>query len=287
LKKKSGIIKILISILKAVGFLALYLGAQLFISMVFYFVYSVYFILRYYPGNYKITDEISQKIYSNLSNYTSLILILSAIFTFAILFLIHTLCKKKFYKEINLHKIPMNQIITAFIFGVILNKFSVAMMSLLPIPQAWYDANEKSVGSVTAGNFMIALISTVIIAPIIEEVIFRGGVYFTLRKTIGPILAAIISAAAFGIFHGNILQMLYTAFCAIFIIYVFEKTNSLTGSIMVHSGFNFSAIFFAIISSYIELTEFTWLIITGILCLFCLIYISTFTSRRSKKDRPF
>jgi len=270
LNKKNGFINILFSIFKAIGFLALFLGAQLIVMVVFSAVL-----------------EILQKPSADIANYTPLMLIISAILSFGIIFALHGISKKKLNSELNIKKIPLNQFITAFIFGVIFNRFTIALMSILPIPQAWYDANEKSVDSVTSGNYIIAIISTIIIAPIIEEIIFRGGVYFTLRKTIGPIFAAIISAAAFGIFHGNILQMLYTAFCAFFMIYVFEKTNSLIGSIMVHVGFNSSAIFFALLSSRVNISENVMLIITGILCLFCLIYISTFISRRKKKDRPF
>jgi membrane protease YdiL (CAAX protease family) len=78
---------------------------------------------------------------------------------------------------------------------------------------------------------------TVVVAPILEEVIFRGFVMATLIRRVGPVLGIIGSAAFFGILHG------WPACVPIFAVgllfgYLYWRTGSLWVSIGCHAAFN-------------------------------------------------
>ncbi|HET7340553.1 MAG TPA: type II CAAX endopeptidase family protein, partial [Methylomirabilota bacterium] len=63
----------------------------------------------------------------------------------------------------------------------------------------WFDAD---LAWGPAGAVLLSLFATVVIAPVFEEVIFRGVLYGTLRVRLRPWLAALLSAAVFAAAHG-------------------------------------------------------------------------------------
>ncbi len=89
----------------------------------------------------------------------------------------------------------------------------------------------------TPKSTIIVLLYTCILAPITEEIFYRGF----LLKCLSPInvrLAVGISALAFGLAHGNISQGLLAFFLGIFLGKIVTRTGSLFPSICVHVGIN-------------------------------------------------
>ena len=87
-------------------------------------------------------------------------------------------------------------------------------------------------------KFMIQLLTAGIVAPIVEELIFRGLVYRRTKKMTGTIAAAILSAALFGVFHGNWVQAPYAFIIGIVAVFVYEKFKSIVAPIMLHMSAN-------------------------------------------------
>ena len=67
-------------------------------------------------------------------------------------------------------------------------------------------------------NIFISLLSSGIIGPIIEELIFRNIVYEKSKRIFKPIIAILCTGLLFGICHGNIIQFVY-AFLFKFLFY--------------------------------------------------------------------
>ncbi len=87
-------------------------------------------------------------------------------------------------------------------------------------------------------NLWLAILSTVIIAPIMEELIFRKMLCDRLAPY-GEWQAVIFSALAFSLFHTNLQQMLY-AFalgCLFGVIYV--RTGKIIYTVILHAVVNF------------------------------------------------
>ncbi len=84
----------------------------------------------------------------------------------------------------------------------------------------------------------LTIIYAVIIAPISEELIFRG-VTLGYAKKIMPVTGAVcLQAVLFGIFHMNMIQGIYAAFLGLFIGYLKEAGGSIAIPIVFHAFFN-------------------------------------------------
>jgi len=82
------------------------------------------------------------------------------------------------------------------------------------------------------------IILTVVLAPINEECIMRGIILTRLKKTMAPVLAILVSAVYFGVFHLNVVQGIYAGVMGLFMAYVAYKYSSIIPSIIFHAMFN-------------------------------------------------
>ncbi len=86
-------------------------------------------------------------------------------------------------------------------------------------------------------NLIIRVLYASIVAPIVEELIFRKLLLNKLRNY-GDIPAILISAIAFGLFHMNVAQMFYATALGIIFAYVAIRTNTIRYNILLHIMIN-------------------------------------------------
>ena len=99
--------------------------------------------------------------------------------------------------------------------------------------------SENPVDSLTDGvPVWLMIATTVIIAPIVEEFIFRKLILNRL-SVYGNVFAIIMSAALFGIFHGNLYQMFYAFTVGLILGYVTVKGGSWLYGVGLHLFMNF------------------------------------------------
>lgn len=73
-----------------------------------------------------------------------------------------------------------------------------------------------------------------LIAPVAEELLFRQVIFCRLKKIAPVWVAMVVSALAFGIYHGNLVQGLYAFIMGIFLALVYECTGNLLFPIIFH-----------------------------------------------------
>lgn len=86
--------------------------------------------------------------------------------------------------------------------------------------------------------------NALIIAPVVEEIIFRGLLYMILRRVINERAAVIISALCFGIYHMDLTQSVYAFIFGFALVAVIRCFGDLFSSIFMHFCANLTAIFF-------------------------------------------
>jgi len=93
----------------------------------------------------------------------------------------------------------------------------------------------------TSPEILMALLSLVILPPIVEEIMFRGFLFTGLRKKLTFVWATLITSALFAALHlleggGSLLWVagLDTLFLSFVLCYLREKTGALWASMMVH-----------------------------------------------------
>ncbi|MCY6356050.1 CPBP family intramembrane glutamic endopeptidase [Clostridium sp. ZS2-4] len=84
----------------------------------------------------------------------------------------------------------------------------------------------------------LLIISVSIVAPIFEEIIYRGIILEQLDRRYGMIKAIIVSSLLFGIVHLNIHQGVNAFFIGIVAGFIYIKTNSLLLSMFLHFANN-------------------------------------------------
>jgi membrane protease YdiL (CAAX protease family) len=82
------------------------------------------------------------------------------------------------------------------------------------------------------------VVAAVIIAPITEEILFRGYFYPVLKRFGGALPAAVATSVLFGAIHNNALGMPGLTLLALGLTLAYEWSGSLLVSIFMHAWFN-------------------------------------------------
>lgn len=99
----------------------------------------------------------------------------------------------------------------------------------------------------------LMIVAAVIVAPICEEIVFRGYFYAAGKKFAGPWAAGICSALVFGATHGNFAALLPLIVFGGVLVFVYEKTGSIWASMAVHCCFNGTTVLIQMIGRYYHL----------------------------------
>ena len=166
--------------------------------------------------------------------------------TFAPLYLIAVpvgllLLRKVPVKPLEKHDLKLGRyLVTAIICifmmyaGNILGSIITALLQLLP----GIAAGNPILGYATDNALLPKILFMVILAPMIEEYIFRKQLIDRMH-VYGEKLAVITSALMFGLFHGNLSQLFYAFALGLVFGYVYLKTGKLRYSIGLHMLINF------------------------------------------------
>lgn len=82
-----------------------------------------------------------------------------------------------------------------------------------------------------------------LLAPVCEEIVFRGILYTGFRKNGTPMQAILWTALLFGLFHMNLNQMLYAAVLGVAFGLLREATGNIWAGIVGHISINTSSVF--------------------------------------------
>lgn len=114
----------------------------------------------------------------------------------------------------------------------------------------------------------LGVISIVVMAPIVEELLFRGGMQgHLLRKWKNPAWAILVSALIFGIVHGNPVQMFFASILGLVLGWVYYRTGSLLPCMLMHFINNGTSVLLFHLSGGKDETMTEALGTTGAICL--------------------
>lgn len=130
--------------------------------------------------------------------------------------------------------IPLVIVGIIFLYGGIIAPIT-ALISFTEISKVAYLNYGKLPGIFT-------LIQSVIAAPILEELIFRGIILDGLLKKYSPKKSILIAAVLFGLIHLDRYQLVIAFLMGIFSGWVYYRTRSLTFSIIIHAVANLTSI---------------------------------------------
>lgn len=77
-----------------------------------------------------------------------------------------------------------------------------------------------------------------VLAPVFEELLFRGLLFNIFKKYTKAIYAAALSAVLFGIYHGNVVQAVYGSIMGFLFACAYEDTETFFTPVCMHGVIN-------------------------------------------------
>ena len=90
------------------------------------------------------------------------------------------------------------------------------------------------------GALVFFVVMAAVVAPVVEEILFRGILYPAIKQIGYPRIAAIGTAILFALFHVNLLTFASLTAVALGLIALYEFTDNLLAPIVAHAVFNAS-----------------------------------------------
>lgn len=142
--------------------------------------------------------------------------------------------KKNYYNsEVKKINIPILLIIVVLL-SLVYNVFAYYVNNFT-FQTSLFDSN---------GNILYVLLSTGLIGPVIEELMFRGIIYNELKKRITSMAAILITTLFFALTHFNIFQIIYALALGFILIFVYEKYKDIKAPIILHMASNITTTLF-------------------------------------------
>jgi len=120
----------------------------------------------------------------------------------------------------------------------IMQMFVFSVTDVVKYFPAYDDLNEFFTG----GSFLTQVLAIGVIAPVIEELVFRG-ILINRMKWLPVWASVLIQAALFGVAHLNLFQGLYAFIAGILLGFIYVKYRSIFLVIIGHMSYNLVSVF--------------------------------------------
>lgn len=170
-----------------------------------------------------------------------------------------------------------NEILYVFLINLLFAFLFTCLISGLDLLMGFYDSSwvtgfDIDSVDVSAGAFLLSATASIIFAPILEELVFRGVLFNRLKIRIGIIPAMLISSFLFGIGHdfGGITSAFLFGLCMC-ILYL--KTDNILVPMSVHFINNVVATILELTTIDYIIGQFPWIIPATIIVLIATILL--------------
>jgi uncharacterized protein len=109
------------------------------------------------------------------------------------------------------------------------------VVRIIPVTRFWREAFGRITG---AGAFARGLVVAAVVAPLVEEIIFRGIILRGFAAKYGTTRALLYSSLLFGIVHLNPWQFFPAVFLGLFLGTVYLRTGTVAATSAAHSFYN-------------------------------------------------
>lgn len=220
---------------KAIAYFVLYFG----LTMISQMLLSIVFMAIGAANGLNDETLIMEFANNNILGMT----VISGILTVLVLYLVFKLRKKQVKQEWRLNQFRVKNVVLSsmiafsFSFLFALFTYNVSLENSLMISKSVGFYNEV----VPLFGTVMMVVNLLVIAPIAEEIAFRGIVYTRVEKSTNATTAIIVSSILFGLVHlmaGGIVLVIGAVLMALVIGYIFYKFKSLWVCIIAHAVAN-------------------------------------------------
>ena len=212
----------------------LYLCVFLFVPSVVSFLVSV--VVSMLKSN--MPTDVAEEL---LTKLTSPIMALSYVVIILIFTVYFKVKKTSLLSEAGVMPVKVRVAVDGALLGIgMFGIFQMLITVLVKIiPQSWQNLQDNQAISLLGGELVIGVLYTVVVAPICEEIVFRGLLLGTLEGHVPKFVGVIVVAIVFSIIHlPSPIAIIYTFVLGIILGFVRYRTKSLVPCILAHVAFN-------------------------------------------------
>ena len=224
-EKAARAMPVLAALGKSVCYLALFVGMQVAIML----PESVYIgVMAALGGD---VDELYDQLLANTMTYT----MISGLLTIAIVIAVYRLRRKPMAEALWLRGVDGPTLLTGAALAPTL--YLIVSGALALLPEAWLESYTEASAGIDSGT-LTGVLAVAVVAPVVEELIFRGLMLNRLSRVMPGWLAAVLSSAAFGVCHGHPVWFAYAFVLGAFFAFLDLRAQSILPSILGHVAFN-------------------------------------------------
>lgn len=97
-------------------------------------------------------------------------------------------------------------------------------------------------GALNREPYLLQLLVLGVLAPVAEELVYRGMIYRRMRESLSFGQAAVFVSLLFGAGHGYLSQCMYAFLLGIFLAYVYEKFRTVKAPVLLHILMNLAVL---------------------------------------------
>ena len=229
--------------------------------LLLYFAYQLAFF-GVLVGVYMLKNGVMEMPDVSGSEYMSVIMWAQFLSTLSIG--LHVILGKYVSVDVFKLKIPnkWSILIASAVFIVVMGLWTNYFSELAGLPDNMKDVFEQMM------NNPLGIISIVVMAPLVEELLFRGAIQgHLMRKWKMPYLGIVVSSLIFGVVHGNPAQIPFAFVVGMSLGWMYYLTGSLIPGILMHFINNGSSVLLYALSGDPDATMISSLGETGSLIL--------------------
>lgn len=236
--------QVFVALGKSVCYLALFLGSQVLVMLPVFIAAGVQSAV----GNWEMAEKLSNLVFDNAMVFSAL----SGLITLAVVLLFYLIRRKKLSDALMLRPVPAPTLLTTASLAPALYFLVTTALALLP--EAWLESYTEASAGIGGGGVM-GVIAVALVAPVVEEFIFRGLIMTRLARAMPGWLAVMVSAAIFGVCHGHPVWFAYAFVLGVAFGLMDLRAGSIWPSILGHVVFNAIGQIFSFIPETEEGTE--------------------------------
>ena len=220
--------QVMLALLKTMCYLALFLGAQVFVMLPVAIASIVQMTLEGGAFDGRLP-------FQALAEHSMAFSLVANMLTLFILMAFYLIRRKKFSEALWLRRVDGPILWSGVCLAPAL--FLLVNLVLSSLPDAWLESYSDASAGLTSGG-AVGFIAVVAAAPLVEEIVFRGLIMTRMGQAIPGWLAVFLSATIFGLCHGHPVWFGYAFVLGAFFGFIDLRAGSILPSILGHVAFN-------------------------------------------------
>lgn len=222
------VVQLLLALLKSSCYLALFLGMQVVVMLPVGIAAGIQGAMG--RGSLDV-DTVYELLEGNLTTFS----LISGMLTLLVVLVFYCIRRKKLSEALWLRRVPASTLWE----GVALapGLYLMVTVVLAALPEKWIESYDEASSGLDTGG-ALGVLAVVLVAPVVEEFIFRGLIMTRLSRALPGWLSILLSAAIFGICHGHPVWFAYAFLLGVVFGLMDWRAGSIWPSILGHITFN-------------------------------------------------